>query len=73
MEYEKNVRGKIYPKFIFLQPILWLFKKLNMFIKKNGMKNIKDKKSNPTITHIKKLIISLIFKGYVMGFAHINK
>lgn len=37
------------------------------------MKNIKDKKSNPTITHIKKLIISLIFKGYVMGFAHINK
>jgi hypothetical protein len=44
MEYEKNVRGKPYPKFIFVQPILWLFKKLNILIKKKRYEKYKGQK-----------------------------
>ena len=44
MEYEKNVRGKPYQKFILSQPILWLFKKLNMFIKKKRYEKYKGQK-----------------------------
>lgn len=37
------------------------------------MKNIKDKKYSPTVTYVKKLIIRLIFEGYAMEGAHLNK
>ncbi|EMT6574347.1 TPA: hypothetical protein KEY68_001932 [Providencia rettgeri] len=44
MEYEKNISGKPHPKFILLQPIIWLFKKLNIFIQKKRHEKYKGQK-----------------------------
>ncbi|WP_272677123.1 hypothetical protein ACLI07_12160 [Providencia huaxiensis] len=44
MEYEKNIRGKPHPKFILLQPIVWIFKKANTFIREKRREKYKGQK-----------------------------
>ncbi|OAT54745.1 Uncharacterised protein [Providencia heimbachae] len=34
MEYEKNISGKLYPKFILSQSFIWIIKKIVFLIKR---------------------------------------